>query len=112
MPSATLVAGGKPSHNPSKSVSNMKELLLMQELGPRDEWRNIKLTMITPAFAHMWYSQEKAQGAEAYAHDAEYFKDVAKNEITGNDMKILFWNMALVAILFWHLNIRRNGQRR
>ena len=78
MPSATLIAGGKLSHNPGKSVSNMKELLLIQELVPKDEWRSIKLTMITPAFAHMWYSQGKAYTHEAYANDAEYFKDVAK----------------------------------
>ncbi|KAK8084311.1 UROD/MetE-like protein [Apiospora hydei] len=45
---------------------------------PAPEWKNIKLTMITPAWFHMRYKHGRAYAKEAYANDAEYFKDVAK----------------------------------
>ncbi|KAI0007554.1 hypothetical protein F4779DRAFT_629037 [Xylariaceae sp. FL0662B] len=77
MPGDSVIAG-KLSHNPSKSRANLHELQLVQEFVPKPEWGNIKLTMITPAWFHMRYKQGKAHTAEAYANDAEYFKDVAK----------------------------------
>lgn len=78
MPGDSVIAGGKLSHNPEKSVSNLHELRLVQQSVPKEDWAAIKLTMITPAWFHMRYSQGKAYAPEAYANDAEYFKDVAK----------------------------------
>lgn len=78
MPGDSVIAGAKLRHNPERSRSNLHELRLVQKFVPRDEWKNIKLTIITPAWFHMRYKQGKAYSKDAYANDAEYFKDVAK----------------------------------
>ncbi|KAH6851366.1 hypothetical protein B0I37DRAFT_397299 [Chaetomium sp. MPI-CAGE-AT-0009] len=78
MPGESVIAGSKLRHNPEKSQSNLHELRLVQKFVPQSEWGNIKLTMITPAWFHMRYKQGRAYSKEAYANDAEYFKDVAK----------------------------------
>ncbi|KAF4343498.1 methionine synthase vitamin-b12 independent [Fusarium beomiforme] len=78
MPGESVIAGGKLSHNPEKSVSNLHELKLVQKYVPKEDWGSIKLTMITPAWFHMRYKQGKAYSPEAYKNDEEYFQDVAK----------------------------------
>ncbi|KAL2265110.1 hypothetical protein VTJ83DRAFT_6210 [Remersonia thermophila] len=78
MPGDSVIAGSKLRHDPAKSQSNLHELRLVQKFVPREEWGNIKLTMITPAWFHMRYRQGRAYTKEAYANDADYFKDVAK----------------------------------
>lgn len=78
MPGDSVIASKKLSHNPKKSVSNLHELRLVQSILPESEWGNIKLTMITPAWFHMRYKQNRAYTPEAYANDTEYFQDVAK----------------------------------
>ncbi|KAH7485877.1 hypothetical protein FOMA001_g5202 [Fusarium oxysporum f. sp. matthiolae] len=78
MPGESVIAGGKLSHSPEKSVSNLHELKLVQRFVPKEEWGSIKLTMITPAWFHMRYKQGKAYTTEAYKNDEEYFQDVAK----------------------------------
>ncbi|KAK6203803.1 hypothetical protein LQW54_008717 [Pestalotiopsis sp. IQ-011] len=78
MPGDSHIASKKLSHDPAKSVSNLHELRLIQAALPESEWKDIKLTMITPAWFHMRYKQGRAYTPEAYASDAEYFADVAK----------------------------------
>lgn len=78
MPGESVIAGSKLSHNPSKSLSNLQEIQLVQQFVPQSEWGNIKLTMIAPSWFHMRYKQGCAYKKEAYANDAEYFADVAK----------------------------------
>ena len=78
MPGDSVIANGKLSHNPEKSVSNLHELQLIQKFVPKEQWGSIKLTMITPAWFHMRYKQGKAYTPEAYKNDEEYFQDVAK----------------------------------
>ena len=78
MPGDSVIAGGKLRHNPARSTANLHELRLVQEVVPRENWGDIKLTMITPAWFHMRYKQGRAYTPEAYASDAEYFADVAK----------------------------------
>ncbi|KAK5048201.1 hypothetical protein LTR84_005871 [Exophiala bonariae] len=75
MPGDSVIAGTKIRHNGTES--NLHELKLVQEFVPKEEWGNIKLTMITPAWFHMRYKQGKAYTPEAYTSEAEYFKDVA-----------------------------------
>ncbi|KAI1105002.1 UROD/MetE-like protein [Jackrogersella minutella] len=77
-PGESVITQGKLSHNPSKSVSDLHELRLVQEFVPKSEWGNIKLTMIAPSWFHMRYKQGRAYTKDAYANDAEYFADVAK----------------------------------
>lgn len=78
MPGDSVIAGSKLKHNAEKSQSNLHELRLVQKSVPKSEWPNIKLTMITPAWFHFRYKQGRAYTKEAYANDADYFKDVAK----------------------------------
>lgn len=77
MAGESVIAGGKLRHVAEKSVENLRELRLVQDALPREQWGNIKLTMITPAWFHMRYKQGKAYTKEAYGSDEEYFKDVA-----------------------------------
>lgn len=77
MPGDSVIAGTKLRHNPAKSVSNLHELRIIQAALPKEKWADIKLTMITPAWFHMRYKQNRAYTPEAYANDAEYFADVA-----------------------------------
>lgn len=79
MPGDSVIAGSKLSHGGSeKSSSNLHELQLVQAALPKEKWGNIKLTMITPAWFHMRYKQNRAWAEGVYSSDAEYFKDVAK----------------------------------
>ena len=47
MPGDSVIAGSKIRHNGTES--NLHELKLVQEFVPKEQWGNIKLTMITPA---------------------------------------------------------------
>ena len=76
MPGDSVIAGAKIRHAGTRS--NLHELRLVQAFVPKNDWGNIKLTMITPAWFHMRYKQGRAYTPEAYKNDAEYFKDVAK----------------------------------
>ena len=78
MPGESVISSSKLSHDPAKSISNLHELQLVQAATPKEEWGNIKLTLITPSWFHMRYKQGRAYTPEAYSNDAEYFKDVAK----------------------------------
>lgn len=47
MPGDSVIAGSKIRHTGTKS--NLHELQLVQSFVPKEDWGNIKLTMITPA---------------------------------------------------------------
>ncbi|KAF7337770.1 putative 5-methyltetrahydropteroyltriglutamate-homocysteine methyltransferase [Mycena sanguinolenta] len=79
MPGDSVIAGGKLGWTEGKGGrSNLHELKLIQAAVPEERWSDIKLTLITPAWFHMRYKQNKAWKEGVYASDAEYFKDVAK----------------------------------
>ncbi|KAK5418080.1 hypothetical protein LTR06_001829 [Exophiala xenobiotica] len=78
MPGDSVIAGAKIKYPQAGTKSNLHELKLVQEVVPKGQWGDIKLTMITPAWFHMRYKQGRAYTPEAYANDTEYFKDVAK----------------------------------
>lgn len=50
----------------------------MKSLLPQSEWKNIKITLISPSWYHFRYMNGRAYPAEVYANDEEYFADVAK----------------------------------
>lgn len=52
MPGDSVIAGGKIKNAGTKS--NLHELQLVQKFVPKSDWGNIKLTMITPAWFHMY----------------------------------------------------------
>ena len=76
MPGDSVIAGSRIQHKGTKS--NLHELRLVQKFVPESEWGNIKLTMITPAWFHMRYKQNRAWAEGVYKDDAEYFADVAR----------------------------------
>lgn len=79
MPGDSVIAGAKLGWQEGVSgKSNLHELKLIQAAVPESKWGEIKLTMITPAWFHMRYKQNKAWKEGVYASDAEYFADVAK----------------------------------
>lgn len=79
MPGDSVIAGEKLGWKEGVSgKSNLHELKLIQAAVPESKWGEIKLTMITPAWFHMRYKQNKAWKDGVYASDAEYFADVAK----------------------------------
>jgi len=90
MPGDSVIAGAKLRHSPAKSKANLHELKLVQEAVPRENWGDIKLTMITPAWFHMRYKQGRAYTADAYANDAEYFADVAA--VYRSELQLLYDN--------------------
>lgn len=50
----------------------------MKSLLPESEWKNIKITLISPSWYHFRYMNGSAYPKEVYANDEEYFEDVAK----------------------------------
>lgn len=76
MPGDSVIAGGKLENRGTSA--NLHELKLVQQFVPKSQWGEIKLTMITPAWFHMRYKQDKAWAAGVYKDDAAYFQDVAK----------------------------------
>lgn len=50
MPGDSVIAGGKIRHTGTES--NLHELQSIQAFVPKEDWGNIKLTMITPAVSH------------------------------------------------------------
>jgi len=58
--------------------SNQREVDLMKSLLPESEWKNIKITLISPSWYHFRYMNGRAYPKEVYANDEEYFEDVAK----------------------------------
>lgn len=88
MPGDSVIAGSKLKHNRETSKSNLHELKLVQQFTPKEEWKNIKLTMITPAWFHMRYKQGKAYAEGVYANDEEYFADVAR--VYQQELKMLY----------------------
>ncbi len=75
MPGDSVIAGDKIRNDGTSS--NLHELKLVQETVSKENWGDIKMTMITPAWFHMRYKQGRAYDSKAYASEKEYFKDVA-----------------------------------
>ncbi|KAK7191526.1 hypothetical protein DPSP01_011043 [Paraphaeosphaeria sporulosa] len=76
VPNQVTVCTGKISH-PGHS-SNQREVDIMKKLVPESEWKNIKITLISPSWYHFRYRAGQAYPKEVYANDEEYFEDVAK----------------------------------
>ncbi|MCJ1325059.1 hypothetical protein MMC10_001721 [Thelotrema lepadinum] len=76
VPNAVTVATGKVSHTGKSSF--LPEFEFMKTVVPKDQWRNIKLTMTSPSWYHFRYGPQKAYIRGVYGSDDEYFMDVAK----------------------------------
>lgn len=76
VPNSVTVCVGKISH-PGKS-SYEREVAIMKKVVPESEWKNIKITMISPSWYHFRYLAGRAFPSDVYKNDEEYFEDVAK----------------------------------
>ncbi|KAF2115685.1 methionine synthase-like protein [Lophiotrema nucula] len=76
IPNSVTVCTSKISH-PGHS-SYQREVDIMKKLLPENEWKNIKITMISPSWYHFRYKAGRAYPKDVYANDEEYFADVAK----------------------------------
>ena len=76
VPNHVTVCVDKISH--SGKSSNQYEVDLMKSLLPESEWKNIKITLISPSWYHFRYLNGRSFPKEVYANDEEYFADVAK----------------------------------
>ena len=77
---------GKIKHTGKSSYA--KEVEFMKSIVPKEEWKNIKITMISPSWYHFRYGAGKAYPKDVYASDEEYFADVAKAYQT--ELKLLY----------------------
>ncbi|KAJ3313708.1 hypothetical protein HDU93_004822 [Gonapodya sp. JEL0774] len=76
IPNAVTIATGKISHTGVSSY--LPEFEYLKTLVPKDEWKNIKLTIASPSWYHFRYGPNKAYAPGVYANDEEYFDDIAK----------------------------------
>lgn len=76
VPNSVTVCVDKISH-PGHS-SYKREVEVMKKNVPESEWKNIKITMISPSWYHFRYRNGKAYPKDVYSNDDEYFADVAK----------------------------------
>lgn len=76
IPNSVTVCTGKISHK-GKS-SNQYEVDLLKKNVPDSQWKNIKITLISPSWYHFRYRAGRAFPKNVYANDEEYFEDVAK----------------------------------
>ncbi|KAF2237763.1 UROD/MetE-like protein [Viridothelium virens] len=76
IPNSVTVATGKISHTGKSSY--LPEFEFMKTLVPKDQWKNIKITLASPSWYHFRYGPNRAYVKGVYANDDEYFADVAK----------------------------------
>ncbi|ORY14251.1 methionine synthase-like protein [Clohesyomyces aquaticus] len=76
IPNAVTVCVDKISHKGQSS--NQREVDIMKKLLPENEWKNIKITLISPSWYHFRYRAGRSFPKEVYASDEDYFEDVAK----------------------------------
>jgi methionine synthase II (cobalamin-independent) len=76
IPNSVTVCTDKIKH-PGHS-SNKREVDIMKKQLPESEWKNIKITLISPSWYHFRYRAGRAYPKEVYANDEEYFEDVAQ----------------------------------
>ncbi|KAK3700641.1 hypothetical protein LTR37_015830 [Vermiconidia calcicola] len=88
IPNSVTVATGKISHTGKSSF--LPELEYMKTLLPKEQWKNIKLTLTSPSWYHFRYAPGRAYAKGVYANDNEYFEDVAKAYQV--ELKILYDN--------------------
>lgn len=74
-PGETVLCTGKIKHVGSTYVDQFKYLA---SLVPKDEVKNLKITLAAPNWYHLRYREGKAYPKDVYSSDEEYFGDIAK----------------------------------
>jgi methionine synthase II (cobalamin-independent) len=75
-PGQSCLCTGKIRHTGKSSL--VDEWLYTNSLLPADRRGEAKLTMISPVWYHLRYSEGKAYPADVYGSEEEYFADIAK----------------------------------
>ena len=75
-PGESVICTGKISHTGKSSY--IEQFEYMKTLVPKEDVKNIKLTLAAPNWYHFRYVEGKAYPKEVYGSDEEYFADVAK----------------------------------
>ncbi|TKA25567.1 hypothetical protein B0A50_05428 [Salinomyces thailandicus] len=86
IPNQVTMAAGKISHTGKSSF--LPELEFMKSFVPKEQWKNIKLTLTSPSWYHFRYGPKKAYVKGVYDNDDEYFADLAKAYQT--ELRILY----------------------
>ncbi|KAH9845587.1 Cobalamin-independent synthase, Catalytic domain [Teratosphaeria destructans] len=86
IPNQVTVATGKISHTGTSSF--LPEFEYLKSIVPKENWKDIKLTLTSPSWYHFRYGPKKAYVKGVYENDDEYFADVAKAYQT--ELKILY----------------------
>ncbi|KAF3387207.1 putative protein YxjG [Penicillium rolfsii] len=74
-PGETVLCTGKIKHVGSTYVDQFKYLA---SLVPKDEVKNLKITLAAPNWYHLRYREGKAYPKDVYTNDEDYFGDIAK----------------------------------
>lgn len=74
-PGETVLCTGKIKHAGSTYVDQFKYLA---SLVPKDEVKNLKITLAAPNWYHLRYREGNAYPKDVYGSDEEYFGDIAK----------------------------------
>ncbi|GLI73000.1 hypothetical protein PoHVEF18_001186 [Penicillium ochrochloron] len=74
-PGETVLCTGKIKHVGSTYVDQFKYLA---GLVPKDEVKNLKITLAAPNWYHLRYREGKAYPKDVYTNDEDYFGDIAK----------------------------------
>ncbi|KAK4542698.1 hypothetical protein LTR36_006270 [Oleoguttula mirabilis] len=86
IPNSVTVATGKISHTGTSSF--LPEFEFLKTVVPKENWKDIKLTLTSPSWYHFRYGPNKAYVKGVYSNDDEYFADIAKAYQT--ELKILY----------------------
>ncbi|KAJ5668746.1 hypothetical protein N7462_009816 [Penicillium macrosclerotiorum] len=84
-PGETVLCTGKIKHVGSTYVDQFKYLA---SLVPKEEVKNLKITLAAPNWYHLRYREGKAYPKNVYSNDEEYFGDIAK--AYQDELKILY----------------------
>ncbi|KAK5069920.1 hypothetical protein LTR64_007898 [Lithohypha guttulata] len=74
-PGETVICTGKIKHVGSTYTDQFD---YVKNLVPKEDVKNIKLTLAAPNWYHLRYKQGQAYPSDVYSNDDEYFGDIAK----------------------------------
>ncbi|OQU95649.1 Cobalamin-independent synthase, Catalytic domain-containing protein [Cladophialophora immunda] len=75
-PGEAVICVGKIKHSPAASKAHIEQLHYLQNLLPKEEHGNIKLTIPAPNWYHLRYKEGSAYPKDVYKSDDDYFADV------------------------------------
>ncbi|KAF2180298.1 5-methyltetrahydropteroyltriglutamate-homocysteine methyltransferase [Zopfia rhizophila CBS 207.26] len=84
----TISCRGKLTHTAAASKDNLQQLHYLQEILPKEEHCNIKLTFPAPSWFHLRFRNGHAYPKDVYKSDDEYFADVI--QVYEKELQVLY----------------------